>query len=450
MAHARTDTAQPESPSFAFPDTNWPSNSLVRGVIGLVSASAYAIEGVLERRGVALPRAGLPWGVRRALKVGVGLPKPLAGLLTGSVGLGGAGMGESDGLEFCTLSQAGRRALEGDEAGRAVRGLGLDAAIISEEGDGATRFRIIAAEAPGAATEAGWFDWAEPRPLALHTLFARRVDPAQVTLPASAFEPGSVGLTRALVDLAALLARHDERLTTADRLAGRAPVCQTARERASESMFEVRREADLIFSAFSALARRVEQARAGEVAQIAARVVASYAAGLHAGEEAGAEGAVCSFADRRALIERVDRGRSEDPVVLLALTAARLDDLADEHAIQAAGRAWAAMHSATLPDRVGVQDAILESASEAGGGAVGLFGAGLVMLHAAAEPDRRTFLREDLCEDLRFSARFIELEQECATLERMLRELDRLSAAQGSRDTAGSLGADATARAKAA
>jgi hypothetical protein len=93
-------------------------------------------------------------------------------------------------------------------------------------------------------------------------------------------------------------------------------------------------------------------------------------------------------------------------------------------------------------------DAILESASEASGGTVGLFAAGLVMLHAAAEQDRRTFLREDLCEDLRFSARFIELEQESATLERMLRELDRLSAA-GS-DTAGSVGADTTARAKAA
>jgi hypothetical protein len=445
MAHARTVQPAPDAPTFTFPDTNWPTGSALRGLIGLVSASAYAIEGLFERRGSSAPRTSVPWARSRPLKVALGLPKPLASLLTGT-----AGLGDSDALDFCTLSAAGRRALEGSDAGWEVRRLGLDAAIISEEGDGATRFRIIAAEAPGAATEAGWFDWAEPRPLALHTLFARRVDPAQVTLPASAFEPASVGLTRTLLDLAALLARHDERLTTADRLAGRAPVTRAPAQDhdARGPMFEDQRGPDVVFSAFAKLARRIEQSRGGAVAEIASRVVASFAAGLRAGDEEGVNGAACTFAERRDMIERVDRGRSEDPVVLLALAAARLDDLADEHAIQAAGRAWAALRPESLPDRAGVMDAILESASEASGGTVGLFAAGLVMLHAAAEPDRRTFLREDLCEDLRFSARFIELEQESATLERMLRELDRLSAA-GS-DTAGSVGADTTARAKAA
>jgi len=101
-------------------------------------------------------------------------------------------------------------------------------ALVSLTDDGLV---IQTLENPG--RDAAWFDWSSPRPLSMLGVFPPRLDTSRVSLGHEA--PPS--LVRPMLELAALLSRHEARLNAEDRFFGRRPA-QLARPLSSG--FELR------------------------------------------------------------------------------------------------------------------------------------------------------------------------------------------------------------------
>jgi len=289
----------------------------------------------------------------------------------------------------------------------------LDAVVCA---DGAGGLSVTTPEREG--LDAGWYDWAGARPISHGSLFPLRFDCAVLHLPADwsgarargeTVRAGTehVWLARALIDGAAVLSRVLPRVSSADRLMGRAPLGGGERCRSGFGRYVVVHD-----PVNGALDRMVERFLAVESATLptgaqkaAARLASAYAASGRCR---------LSAARRREVAEAADRVAGEEVEVTLRLAAVLLGCYADEPAMDCIRRA-----DAILQDRMkggleagvaaGVAGtepaAFVQSEIETSGGdplALGRLAAGLCVICAPMTAETIEYLRDDILDDMRF------------------------------------------------
>lgn len=250
--------------------------------------------------------------------------------------------------------------------------------------------------------EAAWYDWSRPRPLTYASVFPGRVDPAVVTLPAAdELEPSDGELLRAIIEAAAALSRLPDRLALTDRLLGRHPDPQGAR------------------AALEHLSAQVLSLRGVN------HVLRGIAAGVASAWLAGAEDVDPGL--RRRVAEVAAALRPGDPFAALRLAAARfaaLDDDAAFAAVVDAERAVRASEPAPVTNHLAFLQAELDLGLPTPT-TLGRVAAGICLVHASSPEDSLPHLRDDLLDDLRFSAWLVGRDQDRAVLIEVFRILER-------------------------
>ncbi|MBI1189638.1 MAG: hypothetical protein GC200_03020 [Tepidisphaera sp.] len=272
----------------------------------------------------------------------------------------------------------------------ALRDARFDALLSHENGEVVIR----TPEHPG--KEASWYDWGAPRPVSFASILPGRIDAARASLAEGAGEPH---LVRLLTELAAVLSRHEMRLTFEDRLHGRRPIRFT--RDATRNGQEVRPTRDLV----SMLAQRLEDElsrRSGNegqsgVVRAAARVVSAWAAGWPT-ESADEQ-------SRREAAETAARLAGDEPEVLLRAAYLRLcdcDTRAGLAAIEKASRGLVTNSGADACDPQAFLNAELDRSTPGTHTSARL--AVCVALVAATTPaDSLAYFRDDLSDDLKHS-----------------------------------------------
>lgn len=382
--------------------SNWPSHGWrgrfytcfarqARGLTGLAAAWAGWQFGPVRHWN---ERA---WPVR-PIRIGLSLPRADADALVEAPGCADA--------EFFSVPA-------GMDAASALDRFTLDAVVAA---DGAGGLIVTTPERDG--LDAGWFDWAGPRPISYASLFPLRFDCAVLHLPADwsgtrtrgeSVRTGAehVELARALIDCAAVLSRIEPRVSPADRLMGRALLDGHERTRAGFAPYTVRR--DPVTTAMDWMADRflaVENATLPTGAQrAAARLVSAYAASGR-----------CTLpaAQRRRIAEAADRVAGDEVEVALRLAAVLLGCYADEPALDSLRKADAVLQErlrggleAGVAAGVAGADpsAFIQSEIETSAGdplALGRLAAGLCLICAPLSGEKIEYLRADTMDDMRF------------------------------------------------
>lgn len=308
--------------------------------------------------------------------------------------------------------------LRGDlDDAAAFRRLRLDA-IVRRQGHGPVRVSI--AERPG--REAAWYDWSSPPPLTLASLFPARIDPAKVTLGwVDDSDADEAALLRSLIECSAALARSPERITLADRIAGRRPTLAAAPVEALRT--SARADGDLAERCLGRLAEllaaKPRSAREATPAQRAAAWVASAwlstpRPSLDAGARLKGVEAACAIL-------------GNEPEALLRLVAARFAAFEDEgamDAVLAADRAIRERETEPVIDHL----AFVQSEVDLGLPApatLGRVAAGICLVCATHPFDQLPYLRDDLTDDMRYAGWLIGRDQDRAVLLEVFRTLER-------------------------
>lgn len=315
------------------------------------------------------------------LRIGLSVPPHVADLVTASKG---------------TLAVEWTAVAPGDT--EAATRWGMDA-VVRASGDG---IPMVLSMPERRDHEAAWYDWSRPRPLTYAAVFPGRVDPAIVTLPAADEVTAADGdLLTALIEAAAALSRLPGRLSLVDRLLGRHPDPRAAR---------------------TALARLSEMVLTTRGASAALRgTAASVASAWLAGAEDVDPGL------RRRVAEVAAALLPDDPLVALRLAAARfaaLDDDAAFAAIVDAERVVRASEPAPVTNHL----AFLQGELDLGlptPTTLGRVASGICLVHASSPEETLPHLRDDLLDDLRFSAWLVGRDQDRAVLIEVFRILER-------------------------
>lgn len=290
-----------------------------------------------------------------------------------------------------------------------LRRFHLDA-IVRQQGHGPVR--VATAETDG--LDAAWFDWSAPRPLSYASIFPLRVDAAILHLgeidPASRDE---VTLAASLVRTIATLSRSPARLTLADRLRGRRPVCRGSLRpgRAPTGPSE-----SCLLELTGLITRPAD--RTSDARRAAARVVGAWLASTDARLELDVR--------RRGIDAALDI-LGDEPETLLRAAALRLaagDDDAAFDAVVRADRAISSRPDHAIHDHLAFLQAEFEMGTP-GPLTLGRVGAGIVLAAASSPPDRLAYVRSDIMDDIRYSSWLVGRDQDQALLVRLFSVLER-------------------------
>ncbi|MFA6045011.1 MAG: hypothetical protein WC718_08510 [Phycisphaerales bacterium] len=243
--------------------------------------------------------------------------------------------------------------------------------------------------------ESSWYDWGSPRPVSVASILTGRLDTARTTIDHATSEPA---MLRALVELAAVISRHELRLDFEDRLMGRRPLRFT-RESVRNGQ-EVRPSRDLVtllaLRLESELARRSGSEVAGGIHKVAARVVSAWAAGWPGDADQKL---------RRDGAETAARVASDEPEVLMRAAYLRLCDCDVRGGIAALEKAARTLVTTPGPEACDPQaflNAELERSAPGTHTTARL--AVCVALVAATTPgENLAYFRDDLSDDLKHS-----------------------------------------------
>lgn len=253
--------------------------------------------------------------------------------------------------------------------------------------------------------DAAWFDWGSTRPVSYFSVFPLRLDPKLVSI---AGNPTNPAVTFWLARAAAAAARHHGRINVYDRLRGRTPTTLSHGG-----------GLDPLSGILLDLARDLDQATPGTPeGTVAARVASAFL---------GTASPALPLAERGVLIERAAVLAPDEPEILLRLAAVRFAMLNDSLGMDALLRAERLLRVSPTLQPTGVLP-LIEAELEHGAFGemtVGRVAAGICLSAATTSPDRLTYLREDLFEDLRFSAWLVGRDPEHALLMDAFRQLER-------------------------
>jgi|GEM_PF-2475102 len=253
--------------------------------------------------------------------------------------------------------------------------------------------------------DASWFDWGGTRPVSYFSVFPLRMDPKLVSISGILQDPTTVfRIARA----AAAASRDHGRLNVYDRLRGRTP---TTLPRSGCL--------DTLSGILLDLSRDLESATPGTAeGVVAARVASAFLA---------TAAPALPIAERGAMLERAAMLAPGEPEVLLRLAAVRFAMLSDSLAMESLLRAERILRVSPTLQPTGVLP-LIEAELEHGAFGeltVGRVAAGICLAAATTSPDRLTYLREDLFEDLRFSSWLVGRDPEHALLMDAFRQLER-------------------------
>lgn len=256
--------------------------------------------------------------------------------------------------------------------------------------------------------EAAWFDWGATRPVSYFSLFPLRLDPGHVSFGSGQGTTNDPAMTFWIARAAAVNARHRDRLVLRDRLTGR-----------TTTTAENARGGDDLSAVMLDLARDVAVSNSSSSqSRIAARAASAFLATASTGILA---------AERIALMEQVARLAPNEPEVLLRLAAVRFAMLDDGRGMEALLQAERILRVSPTLQPTGVIP-LIEAELEHGAFGemtVGRVAAGICLAAATTSPDRLSFLREDLFEDMRLSSWLIGRDPEHALLMDAFRQLER-------------------------
>ncbi|MFN0134194.1 MAG: hypothetical protein ACKVW3_16900 [Phycisphaerales bacterium] len=357
---------------------------------GLPSTGLSTVE---QRAAHSIDRSAWPM---RPLRIGLDLTPELFAALTEAPSTGGA-------------ATQWVRIPSGRDDDADLKRFHLDA-LVRQQGQGPVR--VVSPEADG--LDAAWFDWSAQRPLTYGSIFPLRVDAAQVNL--GEIDPGSrddLTLAACLVRAMATLSRSPARLTLADRLRGRRPVqrgdLRPGRAPTGPAESCLLELAGLI----TRPADRITDAR-----RAAARVAGAWLASTDARLELDVR--------RRGVDAALDI-LGDEPEALLRAAALRLASGDDEAAFAAMVRADAVIsrqNDGSVHDHLAFLQAEFEMGAP-GPLTLGRVGAGIVLAAASSPPDRLTYVRSDIMDDIRYSSWLVGRDQDQALLVRLFSVLER-------------------------
>lgn len=335
----------------------------------------------------------------RPLRVGVCMPDEEAEALVGASG--------ASRVEWFRLASW-------EDPQSACRRHLFDAAVYH---DGEGPIRIVTLERPG--LPAGVVEWADlVGELTFAKLFPSRVDPAAVVIEGATRTRVREGadLLRALVESAATLARAEHRLTLADRVLGR---------RATDT---VDRPAGL------SLWRSPRSVAAGVVSQLvqaAADRADTWPEAAAIAADAGSAFLIAAPdlnpAERRAGLLAASGSAAAGATAALRLGAACIGALEDDEGLD-----WLVRADKVLRDgsaRLAKLDhaAFLESELVHGSEdpmSVGRAAAGICLVCAAADPERVSFVRDDMLEEMAYAGWLVGRDQDRGLLIRVFLEIE--------------------------
>ncbi|MCC7387522.1 MAG: hypothetical protein IT431_02010 [Phycisphaerales bacterium] len=290
----------------------------------------------------------------------------------------------------------------------------FDAAVFH---DGEGPVRIVTLERPG--QPAGVVEWADlVGELTFAKLFPSRVDPAAVVIEGATRTRVREGadLLRALVESAATLARCEPRISLADRVLGR---------RATDM---VERPAGL------ALWRSPRSVAAGVIAHLvrtAGEHAETWPEAASIAADAGSAFLIAAEdlnpTERHAGLLSASTSAAAGATAALRLGAACIGALHDDEGMECLVRADKLLRDGSTPLAKLDHAAFLESELAHGSGdpmSVGRAAAGICLVCAAAEPQRVSFLRDDMLEEMAYAGWLVGRDQDRGLLIRVFLEIE--------------------------
>ena len=290
----------------------------------------------------------------------------------------------------------------------------FDAAVFH---DGEGPVRIVTLERPG--HPAGVVEWADlVGELTFAKLFPSRVDPAAVVIEGATRTRVREGadLLRALVESAATLARCERRIALADRVLGR---------RATDM---VERPAGL------ALWRSPRSVAAGVIAHLvrtAGEHAKTWPQAASIAADAGSAFLIAARdlnpTERHAGLLSATTSAAAGATAALRLGAACIGALEDDEGMDWLVRADKMLRDGSTPLAKLDHAAFLESELAHGSGdpmSVGRAAAGICLVCAATEPQRVSFLRDDMLEEMAYARWLVGRDQDRGLLIRVFLEIE--------------------------
>lgn len=279
----------------------------------------------------------------------------------------------------------------------AMRRRGLDAVVSVEHG-------LITVRTPAhVGRDAAWHNWSTARPISFLSAFPLRIDGEQFELYEEPAD-NAAQVLGCLVTLMAATARSDARIDLADRLRGRVMMPRMAN---------------------AALRSLVKQARrygptfgTDDLSRATARVLSAASA---------SEAFNLDDSSRRSIAELAARLVGDEPEVMLRVGAARLADMEDESGLDAMLRAERMLRDARVLPGVDHGAFVLAEINSGAQGPMGLgrVAAALTLTLSQVNVDEISFIAGDVIDDLRHCEWLIGRDQDCATLERLCRAVEK-------------------------
>ncbi len=251
--------------------------------------------------------------------------------------------------------------------------------------------------------DAAWHNWSTTRPVSFLSAFPLRIDGERFELHEEPAD-NAAQVLGCLVTLMAATARNQERTSLADRLRGRVMLPRIAS---------------------SALRSLVQQARrygpsfgTDDLSRATARVLSAASA---------SEAFEFDDGSRRSVAELAARLAGDEPEVMLRVGAARLADMDDDSGLDALLRAERMLRDARVLPGVDHGAFVLAEINSGAQGPMGLgrVAAALTLTLSQVDVDEIGFIAGDVIDDLRHCEWLIGRDQDCATLQRLCRAVEK-------------------------
>ncbi len=286
---------------------------------------------------------------------------------------------------------------ENVDGATAMRRRGFDALVCVEGG----HITVRTPSNPG--RDAAWHSWSRARPISFLSAFPIRIDAEHFELAETPAD-NAAQVLGSLVTLMAATAREHGRLNLSDRLRGRVILPRLSN---------------------AALHALVKQARrygpsvgVDELSRATARVLSAASA---------SEAFDLSDSSRRSIAELAARLAGDEAEVMLRVGAARLADLEDESGMDALLRAERMLRDARVLPGVDHGAFVLAEINSGAQGPMGLgrVAAALTLTLSQVDVDEIGFIAGDVIDDLRHCEWLIGRDQDCATLQRLCRAVEK-------------------------
>lgn len=290
----------------------------------------------------------------------------------------------------------------------------LDAVVIEDE---LGHITLMCPELEGMS--AAWQDWSSPLPVSYGNAFALRFDTTDTVLGrANELRAADGPLLRAMIELAAVTSRNEQRLDSRARWRGRRPI----------DSHGARFDSRVVEACWASLSRAVaglsNTGRDTEAQKTAARVLSAYLSTT--------DGSV-DLSARREGIELARTLLPDELNIGLRAIAARVASFDDDEAFELASEILDEIRSIGADESTDPWAYLLSELHCAVPShlALGRLAAGIVLVFGRARLSKMAYLREDLTEDLQHTSWLVDRDADVAMLVQLMRELEAARTSAG-------------------